>query len=440
MASNVVERAMGLGLTVIREVAGAEWIEKAGLRPQVEKLMNVGAKQAARGMTAVAKSFGGKPRAKEERLSSEPALDDFDLEPTEEQELVLDTARRFAAEVLEPAAHRCDVAQATSPDILASAHELGLTSLVVPEALGGAASTHGTTTLVLAAEALARGDAGITVAILAPVGVASLLADHGTPAQQGKYIPAFVGEKYVAATVAVHEPGVLFDPSKPTTRAKKDGEGFVLDGVKSLVPLAASAELFLVSAALPTGGAGLFLVDGGTSGLSVAGEPAMGLRAAAFGTLTLSGVRVGKDALLGGDDAKAALADAIDRSRIAWSALAVGTSQAVLDYVVPYTNDRQAFGDPISTKQSVAFMVADIAIELEGMRLLTYRAASRVDAKASFKREAFLARLQTSEKGMQIGSNGIQLLGGHGFITEYPVERWYRQLRGVGMIEGGIVV
>jgi alkylation response protein AidB-like acyl-CoA dehydrogenase len=166
----------------------------------------------------------------------------------------------------------------------------------------------------------------------------------------------------------------------------------------------------------------------------------MGLRAASFGTLRLEGVRVGKESLLGGDAARAVIADAVDRSRIAWSALAVGTSQAVLDYVVPYTNDRQAFGEPISSKQSVAFMVADIAIELEGMRLLVYRAASRVDAKASFKRESFLARLFAAEKGMQIGSNGIQLLGGHGFIREYPVERWYRHLRGLGMVEGGIVV
>lgn len=431
---------MGLGLTVIREVAGAEWIEKAGLRPSVEKLMHAGAKQAARGMTRAAKSFGGKPRDKEARLDTGPALDDFDLTPTEEQDLVIDMARRFGGDVLRPAAEHSDKKRVTDPALLASAHELGLTSLVVPEALGGAASAHGSMTLTLAAEALAHGDAGITIAILAPVGVASLLADHGTPAQQGRYLPAFVGERYVPATLALQEPGILFDPAKPNTRAKKDGNGFVLDGTKTLVPLAGSSELFLVSAGLPGGTAGIFLIDGGTAGLTVEEQHTMGLRAASFGTLRLEGVRVNADALLGEANAAAALTDAIDRARIAWSALVVGTSQAVLDYVVPYTNDRQAFGEPISSKQSVAFMVADIAIELEGMRLLTYRAASRVDAKATFKREAFLARLQSAEKGMQIGSNGIQLLGGHGFITEYPVERWYRHLRGLGMIEGGIVV
>lgn len=442
MASNVVERAMGLGLTVIREVASSEFIEKTGLRPTVEKLMFAGAKQAAKGMTAAAKSFGGggKPRAKEERLETGAALDDFDLEPSEEQALILDTAKRFAEDVIRPAAEHVDYEGKPPLEILAQAAELGLTSLVVPEALGGMATAHASMTVTLAAEALAHGDAGIAAAILAPVGVASVLADHGSPAQQAKYLPALVGEKYVAAALAVHEPGVLFDPARPTTRAKRDGGGYVLDGAKSLVPLVGIAELFLVSAALPAGGAGLFLVEGGTAGLSTEDAPTMGLRAAGMGILRLEGVRVGADALVGGDGAADVLAEVIDRGRVAWSALATGTAQAVLDYVGPYTNDRIAFGEPISHKQSVAFMVANIAIETDAMRLLTYRAASRVDAKASFKREAFLARVFCADKAMEIGSNGIQLMGGAGFMRDYPVERWYRHLRGLGMVEGGILV
>lgn len=442
MATNVVERAMGLGLTVIRRVAGSELIEKAGLRPSVEKMMYAGAKQAARGMTAASKAFAGKgrPQEKEARLATEVALDDFDLTPTEEQSLVLDTARRFAADVLRPAAEQADTECAPQKDVLEAAFELGLTSLVVPESLGGAATGHASTTLALAAEALAHGDAALTAAILAPVGVASLLADHGTKEQQAKYLPAFVGDRFVPATIAVHEGAMLFDPARPSTRARKTSSGFVLDGTKTLVPIAGIAELFLVSATLEDGGAALFLVEGGSQGTSVTEEPTMGLRGAGLGRLHLQGVSVPADAKLGGDSATTVLGEAIDRARIAWSALATGTSQAVLDYTTEYANDRIAFGEPISHKQSVAFMIANLAIETECMRLMTLRAASRVDGRATFRRESFLARVFSADKGMEIGSNGVQLLGGHGFIRDYPVERWYRHLRGLGIVEGGLAI
>jgi alkylation response protein AidB-like acyl-CoA dehydrogenase len=132
--------------------------------------------------------------------------------------------------------------------------------------------------------------------------------------------------------------------------------------------------------------------------------------------------------------------ECVNRARVAWSALAVGTSQAVLDYVIPYVNERQAFGEPISNRQGVAFAVSDIGIETDGMRLVTYRAASRADRGEDFAREAALARRLCAAKGMQIGSDGVQLLGGHGFVKEHPVERWYRDLRAAGVMEGALLV
>ena len=130
----------------------------------------------------------------------------------------------------------------------------------------------------------------------------------------------------------------------------------------------------------------------------------------------------------------------MQRARIAWCALTVGTAQAVLDYVIPYVNERTAFGEPISNRQAVAFTVSDIAIESDGMRLATYRAASRADQGKNFAREAALARRLCSAKGMQIGSDGVQLLGGHGYVKEHPVERWYRDLRAAGVMEGALLV
>ena len=161
----------------------------------------------------------------------------------------------------------------------------------------------------------------------------------------------------------------------------------------------------------------------------------MGLRAAATGRLLLDGVRLPAarcSARASAED----YAECVNRSRLAWCALAVGTAQAVLDYVIPYVNERSAFGEPITNRQAVAFTVADIAIELDGMRLVTYRAASRADHGEDFAREAALARRLCAEKGMQIGSDGVQLLGGHGFVKEHPVERWYRDLRAAG-VDGG---
>jgi alkylation response protein AidB-like acyl-CoA dehydrogenase len=112
----------------------------------------------------------------------------------------------------------------------------------------------------------------------------------------------------------------------------------------------------------------------------------------------------------------------------------------VLVYVFPYVNDRFAIGEPIANRQAVAFAVSNIGIELEGMRLTTYRAASRADQELDFAHEVAIARQLCSEKGMDIGSDGVQLLGGHGYVKEHPVERWFRDLRAAGLMEGALLV
>ncbi|HZO06935.1 MAG TPA: acyl-CoA dehydrogenase family protein, partial [Solirubrobacterales bacterium] len=117
-----------------------------------------------------------------------------------------------------------------------------------------------------------------------------------------------------------------------------------------------------------------------------------------------------------------------------------GGARAVLDYVIPYCNDRKAFGEPITHRQSVAFLIADLAIELEGMRLLVHRAAALADHGRPISREAGLVRVQCTAKAMKAGTDGVQLLGGHGFVKEHPVERWYRDLRAAGVMEGALLV
>jgi hypothetical protein len=288
------------------------------------------------------------------------------------------------------------------------------------------------------AEALATGDLGLAVAALAPGAVATAIATWGTDEQQQTYLPAFTGSDVAAASLALTEPRPLFDALEPHASAVREGDDLVLHGVKSMVPRGADAELFVVGARL-AGENVLVIVESGAAGLSVEADPAMGVRAAGLVTLTLDGVRVPTSNLLGATDGTTYV-ECLRLSRLAWCALSVGVGQAVLDHVTPYVRQRQAFGEPIAHRQSVAFMVADIAIELQAMRLLTWKAAARAAAGEDFGRDVALARRLCADKGMQIGLDGVQLLGGHGFVKEHPVERWYRDLRAIAIVEGGVLV
>jgi alkylation response protein AidB-like acyl-CoA dehydrogenase len=281
---------------------------------------------------------------------------------------------------------------------------------------------------------------GLALPILAPGGVASALTHWGSADQQATYLKEFAGENVPQACLAIAEPQPLFDPTSLKTTAIRTPSGYRLDGVKSLVPAAADAELFIVGAQL-NGRPALFIVESSTKSLTVKADPSMGVRAAALGQVELDHVSVPLSARLGEDDATDAdYSEAIALSRLGWAALAVGTSHAVLDYVVPYVKERHAFGEPIAHRQSVAFMCANIAIELDGLRLITWRGAARAEQGLSFAREAALAKRLGADKGMQIGLDGVQLLGGHGYTKEHHVERWYRDLRAIGVAEGVVVI
>ena len=440
---NFTERGMAVGLRALNRLAGNGLIDRFGLRDPAQRVLHGASKATVRTATRAGRTFAATQKlSKPARQPRSGRSDLFDLTPDEEQQMLRESVREFALAKLRPAAQEADEACATPGELLAQANELGLTMVGVPEELGGAVAERSAVTTVLMAEALAQGDMGIAVACLAPAGVSTALSLWGDADQQATYLPEFVGDNVPAAALAIVEPRPLFNPFELQTRARRAGDGFVLDGVKSLVPRAADAELFIVAAELEEADSpqpALFIVEAGTAGLGIEPEPAMGIRAAATGRLILEDVKLPAGALLG-DPGRDLLAECVQLGRLGWCALAVGTGQAVLDYVIPYVNERKAFGEPISSRQAVAFTVANIAIELDGMRLATYRAASRVDHGVSFAREVSLARRLCSERGMAIGSDGVQLLGGHGYTKEHPVERWYRDLRAAGVMEGALVV
>ncbi|MGN6255434.1 MAG: acyl-CoA dehydrogenase family protein [Solirubrobacterales bacterium] len=433
---------MGFGLRALNRLAGSDLLDRIRIRKGVEKALFQGTKNGFRTATAAGRTFKsvqqlGKP-ARQKKGKSKGL---FDLTPDDEQQMFQEAGRAFAADQIRPAALKADEERQTPKEILDQAVELGVAMLGVPEELGGVMTEQSAVTSVLIGEALAHGDLGIAYAALAPGAVATAIGLWGSAGQESTYLPAFTGEDVPAAALALLEPRPLFDPFELETKAKRKGDEWVLSGAKSLVARASECELFVIAADAEGIGPALFVVESGANGLSVEDEPAMGLRPAATGRLVIDNVKLPGNALLGEGEAKAKdYAGFVARARIAWSALATGTAQAVLDYVIPYVNDRQAFGEPISNRQGVAFTVSDIGIEQSGMRLATYRAASRADRGESFAREAAIARRLCSQKGMQIGSDGVQLLGGHGFVKEHPVERWYRDLRAAGVMEGALLV
>jgi alkylation response protein AidB-like acyl-CoA dehydrogenase len=437
LSENEKRDPIGLAVAALNRFAQSDLIDRLGLRKSSEqtvfRVTSAGFKTAG----AAGRVFARAGKATQgKRVPSAKATGMFDLTPTEDEQMLVDVVKELAAEVVRPAAAEANEACSAPDDLLKASLEIGLPILGVSEELGGIATERSAVGGVLVHEALAHGDLGLAVAALAPGAVATALSLYGTDEQQSTYLPAFAGDGVPAAALVLAEPTALFDPLAPATTATRNGDGFVLDGVKSAVVRGAEDELFLVGAELD-GVPQLFLVESSNPGITIESDPSMGVRAAGLTRLVLRDVELEPIAMFG--DA-AAYREIVQNSRLAWCALALGTSQAVLDYVTPYVKERQAFGEPIAHRQSVAFMVANIAIELQGMRLVTYKAASRVAQGKDASREIALARRLCAEKGMQIGLDGVQLLGGHGYVKEHPVERWYRDLRAIGLMEGAVLV
>ncbi|GAA6524671.1 acyl-CoA dehydrogenase family protein [Intrasporangium sp. DVR] len=438
-ALNLADRGQRIGLRLITRAGSLPLLHNPEVRRTVEHLLYRGSKGAFVALDrATRRSFparSGSGAAK--RTTAAAPRREFDLTPSEDQDMIRSAAAGLADDVIRPAAAQADADRSVPEEVRRAAADLGLPLIGVPTDLGGIAEERSAVTTVLVLEELARGDLGIATALMAPAAVATALANYGSSAQQATYLPAFTGDGLPAgASLALMEEGPLFDPLSPSTTATSRGGDLVLNGRKTLVVGAAEADLLVVSA-LVDGEPRLVLVEAGTRGVSVADDPAMGIRAARTGRIDLDDVVVPATHLLGTTDDHL---DAVRRARLAWAAAACGTAQAAVDQLVPYVTTRHAFGEPIARRQAVAFGVADVAIELAGLRLVVWRAAARLDQGKDASRLIANARQLTARHGAQIGSQAVQFLGGHGFVKEFDNERWYRDLRGAGVLEGVLLV
>src|ERR1700749_1801947 len=276
---NLTERSMAVGLRALNRLAGNGLIDRFGLLARADPVLHGPSKATVRTATRAGRTFAATQKlSRPARQPRAGRSDLFDLTPDDEQQMLRESVRDFALAKLRPAAQAADDACATPPELLSQSNELGLTMVGVPEELGGAVAERSAVTTVLMAEALAAGDMGIAVACLAPAAVSTALSLWGDADQQATYLHKFVGENVPAAALGLLEPGPLFNPFKLRARARRAGGGFVLDGVKALVPRAADSELFIIGAELEGEHPALFIVEPGAKGLSIEPEPAMGIR------------------------------------------------------------------------------------------------------------------------------------------------------------------
>jgi alkylation response protein AidB-like acyl-CoA dehydrogenase len=361
------------------------------------------------------------------------------LELTETQALIRNTARTFARERVAPGARERDRKEAFPRVLLREMAELGLLGINIPAELGGAEA--GAVSYALAMMEIAEACASTAVAMAVTNMCAELITAFGTEAQKARHVTRLTSGEAVVGAFALSEPQAGSDASALEARAERRGSGWVLNGAKQWITSGAFAGVLVVwvrTGGPGPGGLSAFIVEGGTAGMEVGrAEDKMGLRASNTVSLLFEDCRLPAEALLGreGEGFKLAMA-ALDGGRIGIASQGCGVARAALNASVRYTRERRAFGQPIAEFQAVRFMLANIATELSAAELLTLRAAGLKELGRPFTREASMAKVFASEMANRAADKAVQLHGGYGYIDEFPVERYLRDARVQTIYEG----
>lgn len=356
----------------------------------------------------------------------------YSFEPSEEQKMLIDAVNRYAVNDLRPAAHDAEESGFFQAKLIDKGWEMGVLQASIPEAYGGFGD-RSVVTGVLAAESMAWGDLAGSMAIMAPGLFTLPILLAGTEEQKEKYLPPVIEGDWQPYTAAMLEPKFDFDANDLATTAEVDGDEYVLNGEKTYVPYAAEAKAMIVYANLDGITKG-FILPAGTDGVIIPAErqKLMGLNALPFYSVKLDGVRLPKLNLLPGE-----FGPVLDASRVALASLAVGVAKAAFEYSRDYAKDRDVFGVKVAQKQSIAFMLAEMAIEIESMRALTWEAAWMLDTgKEDASKLAYLAQTGAADMVMMVTDRAVQILGGHGYIREHPVELFMRNGRGFTTFTG----
>lgn len=363
----------------------------------------------------------------------------YSFEPDEEQKMLVDWTRRFADDDLSSVRREAEESGELPEAVIQKGWELGVLQASIPEEFGGFGERSAVTG-ALAAEELAAGDLAGALAILAPANFALPILIAGSRTQQEAHLPAVIEGPWKPYTAAWIEPSFDFDPNALGTVAEKTGDAYVLTGQKTLVPFAAEAPALLIYASLE-GQTQAFLVPPDVEGLEVSErQKLLGINAIPLYSLTLDGVEMRAEDRLGGPDGHDP-APLLAAAQVANAALAVGMSRAAFEYARDYAKDREVFGVKVAQKQSIAFMLAEMATEIEAMRLLAWEAAWQLDQeREEAYKNAYLANTGAIDMVMMVTDRTVQILGGHGYIREHPVELWMRNGRGFATLTGSAMV
>lgn len=373
---------------------------------------------------------------------------DFSL--TEEQRLLKETVRDFAQAEIKPHALKWDKTGEFPHDVLKKAAQLGLMGIFIPVEYGG--SGMDTIAYVLALEEICKACAGVGVIISVNNSlVCDPILHFGTEEQKRKYLtPLAKGE--MLGCFSLTESGAGSDPAGMATQAVKEGDCYVINGTKLFATNGAHAQVTITFAVTdnppisPFNKGGLrgikgistFIIEKGTPGFSVSKEEdKMGIRASDTAELVFENCRIPKENLLGkeGDGLKIALAT-LDGGRIGIATQSIGIAQACLEESIKYSKERTQFGEPIANFQAIRWMLSDMATEIEAARMLTFKAAYLKDKGVRYTREASEAKLYASEMANRAAYKAVQIFGGYGYIKDYPVEKYYRDVRVTTLYEG----
>ncbi len=364
----------------------------------------------------------------------------YSFDPTEEQQMLIDAVNKYALNDLRVAAHQAEENKELPKKLVSKGWELGLLQASIPESYGGFGERSAVTG-ALALEEMAFGDLAGTLAVITPSLFATPILLAGSEEQKKEYLPKVIAGDWSPYTAALIEYAFDFDPNDLKTTATLDSAGCVLNGEKAFVPFANDAQAILVYANL-NGQTQGFIIPKDSAGLTISDEreKLMSLNALPLYRVKLEDVQVPASMRLGGasgHDFEPILAS----MRVANAATAVGVANAAFEYSRDYAKEREVFGVKVAQKQAIAFMLAEMRTEIEAMRLLTWSAAWKLDAhKEDACIEAYLASTGAADMAMMVTDRAVQILGGHGYIREHPVEMWMRNGRGFAMLTGLAIV
>jgi len=363
---------------------------------------------------------------------------DFHL--TDEQRLIHQTVRDFAAREIRPHAREWDRQGKFPLELVPLLAELGLWGMTVPAAYGGAGLDM--MSIALAIEALASGDGGIALAVASHNSLCSgHIVQFASEEQKQRYLPQLASGQALGAW-CLTEPGAGSDAGAIQTRAVRRGDTWYITGTKVFVTQGSIGGVYVVMAVTDPqaarDGISAFIVERETPGLRVGKhEDKLGVRSSDTAEVVFEDCEVPEENLIGrpGDGYGQAMRT-LEKGRIGIGAMAVGLGRAALEASVLYARERKAFGKPIADHQAVAFMMADMAAEIDAAGLLVARAAALADQGRPFRREASMAKLYASEAAARAAAKAVQIHGGYGFIKDYPVERIYRDVKLTEIGEG----